>query len=217
MSWTRLDDLMVEWPAWDGVSHAARWHYLCLVQACSRAQRWDGRLSTTRAGRVSDVDDPSACVAELEKAGLVYLDEGHVVIVRIEEHIPPKSIRDNAKDSKIRMRRKRAHDRSDHSLCLPEKCDQAPVTPSVTPPVTRNARTGQDRQSPTEEPATGTPSTKPVTQVWPQTARLGRASTTTEPPSSSRAPSDDTSSESRLARVREAWEKNPPIPHGGRS
>jgi hypothetical protein len=168
---------MVEWPAWDGVSYAARWHYLCLVQACSRAQRWDGRLPETRASRVSDVDKPVECVVELVNAGLLYFDEGDVVIVRIEDHIPPKSIRNNANDSKIRMQRKRAHDRGDHSLCLPKRCPKATVTGAVTSPVTRNARTGQDRTATTattNSPELSETNPSPANPPWPPTARPGQ-------------------------------------------
>ncbi|MFI0406629.1 hypothetical protein [Actinomadura sp. 3N508] len=76
---------------------------------------------------------------------------GTVTLPRIDEHIPPRGMRDNASNSKLRMQRKRAHDRGEHHLCLPKRCPHA--TPPDDPPgdtrntrtVTRNPGTGRDR------------------------------------------------------------------------
>lgn len=150
MSWTRYDDLFTEWPEWDGLPYPARWHYLALVQACSRQRRWDGVLPLTRARRASDVEDPDDCHQLLATAGLLKIDETAVRLLLIDEHIPPAHVRDNAEKSKIRMRRMRAHRSGDHSLCLLDKCTAAATVSAdpgsdVTSPVARNTGTGQDR------------------------------------------------------------------------
>jgi hypothetical protein len=146
MSWTRYDDLFTERPEWDGVPYPVRWHYLALVQACSRQRRWDGVLPLAHARRASDVEDPDDCHRLLAAAGLLKVDETAVRLLVIDEHIPPTYVRDNAKKSKIRMRRMRAHRSGDHSLCLPDSCPAAPPdSADVTSTVTRNAGTGQDR------------------------------------------------------------------------
>jgi hypothetical protein len=139
MSWTKIDDLFTEKPEWDGVSYEARWHYLAMVQACSRARRWDGRLPLMRALRASDVAQADACIDELAVVGFVIREPDTVILPRIEEHIPPPYIRENAAKSRDRMQRMRAHRNGDHSRCLPEHCDW------VTGAVTRNTGTGRDR------------------------------------------------------------------------
>jgi hypothetical protein len=129
MTWTKHDDLFTEQPHWDHVSYPARWHYLALVQACSRSQRWDGRLPLTVARRASDVPDPDRCHQELESVGLVALEPGVVVVIHIDDYIPPPYIRENAAKSKERMRRMR---------------QKKSATPDVTGDVTRNTGTGLD-------------------------------------------------------------------------
>lgn len=172
MSWGRFDDLFTEWPEWDGVSYPARWHYMGLVGKCSRSQRWDGRLPLKTARRASDVDDPDACHAELAEVGLLRLMDGAVVVVRIDQHVPPAYIRENSEKSKIRMRRNRAHKKGDHSLCLPENCPGAVAPDAVTGFVTRNTGTGQDRTGQASTATTNPPSkTGPV---WPEAAIPGK-------------------------------------------
>ncbi|MEV8635393.1 hypothetical protein AB0395_27420 [Streptosporangium sp. NPDC051023] len=174
MSWTRYDDLFTERPDWDGVSYPARWHYLAMVQACSRQRRWDGRMPLTRARRASDVDDPDGCLAELAGAGWVRPEGDVVILPLIAEHIPAPSIRDNAEKSKIRMRKSRAHRNGDHSLCDPDRCEKAASLRTVTPPVTRNTGTGRDGtgQDLSEARANSTPADDVTDDPWPPVAQI---------------------------------------------
>lgn len=153
MTWTRLDDLWTDLPELADLAYDVRWHYLAMIQFCSRTQRYDGLLKKSDARRCSDVDDPAGAIQILTTKGLVIpVSEGQVKITRIDEHIPPPSVRAETERSKIRKRRSRLHKEGDHSTCLPENCDQAipdpavdMVTGEVTKPVTRDTRTGQDR------------------------------------------------------------------------
>lgn len=135
--------------------HSIRWHYLCLVQLCSRTERLDGRLSRSAALRASDVDDPARALAELAAVGLVVPEAGGFLLPRIGEHVPPPSVRKSTEATRERMRRSRAHKVGDHSLCLSGNCpDALDVTRDVTrnsaepervtSPVTRNTGTGRD-------------------------------------------------------------------------
>ena len=146
VSWTRYDDLFTERPEFDGLSFEARWHYVALIQACSRARRWNGQLPVVRARRASDVPDPDQCHEDLSAAGLVKIDDETIGLPYAVEHLPPKSIRNNAAASKVRMRRKRQHDAGNHSDCLPRNCPHA-----VTAHVTRNTGTGRDRKTGADE------------------------------------------------------------------
>lgn len=157
MSWTRLDDNWCTQMTDKGLSVDAMWHYLCLIQRCSRSNRWDGVLDTLVAERESIVRNSAGALNELVSAGLLKpLKDGYEV-VRIEDHIPPDYLRDEKRKaaSKVRQDRSRAHRKGDHSLCR----DDAPcraVTQSeaivtrdksvtTTGHATRDAGTGQDR------------------------------------------------------------------------
>lgn len=169
MTWLRLGDEYHNDPVWDGVPFEARWHYGALIGKCCRESRWDGVMPLTHARRASDVPDPDGCHDILEAIGLLELTDGEmreVRVIRIDQYVPPPYVRENSEKSKVRMRRKRAHDRNDHSLCLPENCDHVEVNPNsgevvtrdvtrnttgnptlgevVTPQVTRNTGTGRD-------------------------------------------------------------------------
>jgi hypothetical protein len=89
VSWGRYDDNYCDWPLWEHVSFAARWHYQALVQTCCRLEQWDGRLTLTVARRVSDVGHADACHDELAAVDLVKVDGGQLVLLRIDEHVPP--------------------------------------------------------------------------------------------------------------------------------
>jgi hypothetical protein len=129
MSWLRFSDDFTEWPEWDLASTDVRWAYVCLVQAASRGQYWDGRLPKRKAlaALVAQVDNPQQCLERLAMCSLVHeLRSEHIVLLpRIHEHLPPPGVRKNAENSKIRMRRKRAHDAGDHTICLPSVVKQA--------------------------------------------------------------------------------------------
>ncbi|WP_420112335.1 hypothetical protein [Pseudactinotalea sp.] len=152
MSWTRLDDAWTDMPELAVLDLAARWHYLAMIQFCSRTERIDGVMKRADARRCSDVDDPEAALAVLRSTGLLLeLPGNDVKVVRIDDHIPPPSVRQASKAAKLRKRRERAHKAGDHSTCLPENCDQAPVsrpdeavTAEVTGEVTRDIGSGRD-------------------------------------------------------------------------
>jgi hypothetical protein len=141
MTWTRLDDRWTEQPLLARLSYETRWHYLAMIQFCSRTNRIDGVLTVKDAMRCSDVDDPSRANHELLDAGLLEPDIARLRIVEIHDHIPPPGVRKASEKAKIRMRRHRAHEAGDHSLCLPDHCSHAPVTGDVT----RDPGTGRDR------------------------------------------------------------------------
>jgi hypothetical protein len=98
MGWSRIGD---EFPAdrrWDGVPYEARWHYLALMAACSKSQRFDCRMPLMLAHRASDVPDPEAATEALLDAGLVVIDGSHVTIVDGEaQHMLPPSKRDHTR------------------------------------------------------------------------------------------------------------------------
>lgn len=148
MSWTRLDDVWTDSPDLAELDHADRWHYLTMIQFCSKTGRLDGVLRMVDARRCSDVPSPEASIGNLLRAGLLLEVSGGYRVVKIDDHIPPPSVRRNAENSKIRMRRKRAHDAGIHDECLQASCPLAPpdvqITSAVTQPVTRNTGTGRD-------------------------------------------------------------------------
>jgi hypothetical protein len=145
MTWTRLDDRWTDRPELERLPYETRWHYLAMIQFCSRTDRVDGLLTIKDARRCSDVGDPAAAVADLLNVGLLETVDSRLRLVEIHDHVPPPGVRLNAQKSKIRMRRKRAHDDGDHSMCLPTHCSKPLQRGDVTPEVTRNPRTGRDR------------------------------------------------------------------------
>lgn len=149
MSWTKLDDLWTERVEALGLTLAARWHYLALIQRCSRLGVRDGTIRRVDARRASDVEDPGEALAELTRAGLLRNDGSTVTVVNIAEHIPSEAQLAKTAADRERQQRHRAHKKGDHSLCDPRNCDVlrggAPsVTRDVTPPVTRDVGTGRD-------------------------------------------------------------------------
>ncbi|MFB4312892.1 hypothetical protein [Actinomadura sp. 21ATH] len=112
----------------------------------------------------SDADVTRNVTSHVTSQNASHVTPETVTLPRIDEHIPPKGMRNNAPASKIRMQRKRAHDRGEHHLCLPQNCPHA--GPPQPPPgssevarntdsVTRNSGTGlnQSSRSTTEPPA----------------------------------------------------------------
>ena len=153
MSWTRLDDLWGDqiesaWPE----DYALRWHYLKMIQHASKIKAWDGVLTRTAAERCSDHPNPGEAISRLVNEQLVQDLGKKVKLTRIDEHIPPPHIRNQQETSAERQRRSRAHRNGDHSLCTPGDSDQpanclhASSHRDVTGNVTRDTRTGQDRQ-----------------------------------------------------------------------
>lgn len=163
MSWTRLDDLWTEKIALTGIGFEARWHYLALIQFCSRTERWDGTIPRRQSLRVSDVEDPEAANHALHQVELInYVGTDSVRVVHIDNHIPPEYMRDPNRKAQQneRKKRQRLHEKGDHSTCLPENCPDAHVTSRVT----RDTGTGQDRPQLRKV-------TKSVTEPWSEKVR----------------------------------------------
>ncbi|MGW9762510.1 hypothetical protein [Micrococcus aloeverae] len=154
MSWTRLDDLWAEQMEARELSLSARWHYLCLIQRCSRIGLREGTLRRKDALRVSDVDDPEVVLTELLAAELLTADGDSVTVVNVLDHLPTEAALAKKEHDRERQRRhrerERAHEAGDHALCVPGgKCkvvngSPQDVTRDVTPTVTRDVGTGQD-------------------------------------------------------------------------
>lgn len=190
MTWTRLDDGWTDWPVLAELPFDVRWHYLSLIQFCSRTGRYDGAVREPDARRCSDVPDPVAANAALVAAGLLAADPGGLRLPRIEEHIPPPHQRDESRKVQQRedTRRHRAHKAGDHSRCRPDRCAHATdaeggaeVSPHVSAyPGTGQDGTGQDGEEHAREdsspPATAPagPALRPVRpapdRLWEQVA-----------------------------------------------
>lgn len=125
MTWTRLDDSWTDSPRLADLPIAARWHYLCMIQFCSRADLHTGTMRKVDALRCSDVDDPKTAVNALSAAGLVEQDEDprKVRVVHIADHVPPTSVREKAERDRERKERSRRHAAGDHSTCYRTRCD----------------------------------------------------------------------------------------------
>lgn len=134
--------------AFDRLDIPARWHYLMMVQFCSRGKRYDGVMPLAEAEMCSTAADKPGILAKLIAAELVENVDGEMLrVVRIDQHIPPPSVRNASAESAVRVARHRKHKNGDHSGCLPDKCEKA----TGNGPVDRgNAlhqdgdRTGQD-------------------------------------------------------------------------
>jgi len=146
VSWLRYSDDFTTDRSWDGVSYEARWQYFAMVEECSQARRWDGALPVTRAVRCSDTPDPDKCIEELEHAGRVLRRGDVVLILDIEDRIPPEGQRDEnllpRKRSNVNAYRKRRCEAGDHSKDCPRAT--CPLKNGVTTHVTGNAGTGRD-------------------------------------------------------------------------
>lgn len=143
MSWTRLDDTWTDSTVLADLDFADRWHYLAMIQFCSRTGKVDGQLRVIDARRCSDHPEPDQAVRNLADAELVTIGPHTVTVNHIADHVPPPSVRENAERSKIRMQRMRKHRAGDHSECLPDKCEQALQGDRLND-VTRNTGTGRD-------------------------------------------------------------------------
>lgn len=158
MTWTRLDDGWTERQVFEQLPYEARWHYLAMIQFCSRNHRYDGVMRAIDARRCSDLDDPTTAVAMLAAVGLVEVTDTSVRVVHIEESIPPPHMRDEERKRRQReeKRRSRLHRNGDHSMCLPGRCSHvtSPVTSAVTSVLTPGRdRTGQDGENPLDDNA----------------------------------------------------------------
>lgn len=154
MTWTRLDDLWTDNVILADLDYADRWHYLAMIQFCSRTGSYTGELRAADARRCSDHPDPTGALYRLTATGLISKSETGYKVNQIDDHIPPPSVRQESERAKIRKRRSRMHKEGDHSICLPEHCTAAPTPPDgpkgrgtgdVTRDITGDTRTGQDR------------------------------------------------------------------------
>lgn len=126
MSWTRLDDGWTDDQLLADLPHETRWHYLCMIQFCSRTQRFDGFIRAVDARRCSDVADPSGAIATLTDIGLVSpAQDGFTVNRMKDDHAPPVWVQKRTESNKQAKRRQRGHEAGDHTLCLPQNCEQA--------------------------------------------------------------------------------------------
>lgn len=163
MTWTRLDDLWTEQKEITDMSFEARWHYLCLIQACSRSMRTDGVIREVDALRCSDVEEPRAAMNEIYKAGLIQVAAGGngkktVKLLRVDDHLPSASTIAKTEADRIRQQRSRKHKSGDHSMCYRQRCDQGvldeptpsrvtshvTVTPDDVSRVTSHVTSGRD-------------------------------------------------------------------------
>lgn len=139
MSWTKLGDEWCQMTALEDLSHADRWHYLCMIQFCSRTDKRDGIMRGVDARRQSDHPDPASALAHLADVGLIAIEPGdkyRVVRIETDDHLPSDATRRRTEGNKMRQQRKRAHDKGDHSMCR----EESPCHASVT----RDVGTGRD-------------------------------------------------------------------------
>lgn len=152
MTWTRLSDNWCESNALERLPIAHRWHYLCMIQYCSRSERYDGIMNRSQALRCSDIEHPESALADLMAAGFIQpVDDRLIRLVEIDEHVPSAAQRERKERDKLRKRRERAHAKGDHSLCIRESCSAARntsehVTRTVQGNFLQTVGTGQDRQ-----------------------------------------------------------------------
>lgn len=125
----------------DDLDHATRWHYLMLIQLCSRSSRHDGTLPLKRAVNCSDVEDQTSAVGALIAAGLLENVDGATVrVVRIAAHVPSADLIAKLAQDRARAARHRKHKAGDHSDCDPDRCsDATPVLPVTARPVQSRA------------------------------------------------------------------------------
>lgn len=139
MTWTRLTDNWCDDKVLRRLDLAARWHYLCMIQWCSRNEDYDGLIRLCDAERASDVNDRTKAIGDLIAAGLVKNVDGETLkVVNIKDHVPPASVRQKSAD---RTRRWRKHKDGDHSECLAGNCDALSDASRDQSP---QDRTGQD-------------------------------------------------------------------------
>lgn len=93
MTWTRLNDGWTDSPEISTLSFTARWHYLSMIQWCSKNALYDGLIRAVDARRCSDVPDVAASLAELVATHRIVQDGDSYVVVDIDQHIPLEHLR----------------------------------------------------------------------------------------------------------------------------
>lgn len=118
MSWTKLDDLWSEKiEEAIGQDIHARWHYIALIQLCSRLDARDGIISRSKAERCSDLPDTLGAIRKLVEVGLVADHGSKVRVVRAAEHVISEAKARETERKREDQRRSRAHRDGDHALC----------------------------------------------------------------------------------------------------
>lgn len=87
MTWAKLDDNWTRKIRALRLTLPARWHYLEMIEFICASEAYDEPMAASDARTCSDMDDPIACLAELEEKGLVTRDmNGDYLVTRIDEH-----------------------------------------------------------------------------------------------------------------------------------
>lgn len=142
MSWTRLDDSWTERPELERIQHDDRWHYLCMIQRCSRTGNREGFLTHAAAQRCSDHPEPRRALAGLQAVGLIKQTDGGWLLLEISEHVPSDATLKRTESLRLYQKRSRAHRSGDHALCLPKNCQHAVIRDDVSDD---SMLTGDDR------------------------------------------------------------------------
>lgn len=125
MSWSRLDDLWTE-----QMEHtmpddfADRWHYLAMIQRCSRVEARDGIIPTTVAERASDHPNPREAITRLASLGLVVHLGKQVKLVHADQHVISEERKRETERKRDDQRRSRAHREGSHQYCIPGDGDK---------------------------------------------------------------------------------------------
>lgn len=142
MTWTRLDDRWCDDEVFEEMDYEAHWHYLCMLQYCSRNEKYTGLLSMINVRKASDGADHERTLAILIDAGLVRnVDGATFEMVRIKQHVPSPELLDKLQQDKERAARYRKHKAGDHAECSPTRCKEAPSRDASGSP-SRDARDG---------------------------------------------------------------------------
>lgn len=152
MTFTSLHDGFTDMSVWDGISYAARWHFLAMANRASRDRRYEEPMPLTAALQCSDVDDPGACLRELHAVGLVDVNDGAVSLAFADDLFPPLGQRPERlqarKAGNKRDQRQRDCDEGRHSKdCPADTCpEKLARRQRVTGDVTGDATVTQIRK-----------------------------------------------------------------------
>ena len=145
MSWTRLDDNWLADEAFDGLDIPTMWHYLHMIQFCSRGKRYSGVMPLAHARTCSTVADQMGALQLLSKLASSRTWTGR----RCGWFASRSTSRRRACGTRQQQRRSVSPGTGDtrtgdHRECLPEKCPHASNGGSNALPQDRD-RTGPDR------------------------------------------------------------------------
>ena len=102
MSWTKLDDLWTERKEFADLNFADRWHYLAMIQYCSRSDLRDGVMRGVDARRCSDHPDPNRALAALVKLGMLGRDDtaDTYSLIEVDAHLLSEATRKKTVDAR---------------------------------------------------------------------------------------------------------------------